>query len=325
MANEPAIKSFDTLIQLMAALPDEQSAIDHFTAIRWAEGAYCPLCGNADAARIGRMNKVEKDEAGKVIKTTPTNVHKCYACRNRFSIKVGTIFEDTKIPLRTWMMAIWLITNHKKGIASTTLATDLGVTQKTAWFMLHRLRHAARTQSFNKPLDGEVEIDETYVGGKAANRHKGDPKRKHGGFAGKAAVIGALERGGNVVATVIESTNTATLDGFAHAVIAPGAKVSTDEHAGYRHLGRTFDHGVVRHGLGEYSVNGVHTNGIEGYWALLKRQIIGIHHFVTPKHLNRYVSESAWRFNLRESAAGDRVNVLLAGANGRLSYKELIA
>jgi len=307
MAQEPSLKHFDTLIQLTAAIPDEQTAIDHFTAIRWADGAYCPHCGST-----------------KVYHFSDKRTHKCGDCRKRFSIKVGTIFEDTKIGLRTWLLAIWLITNHKKGIASTTLATDLGVTQKTAWFMLHRLRHAARTQSFNKPLDGEVEIDETYVGGKASNRHKGDPKNGPG-TAGKTAVIGALERGGNVVATVIESTATATLDGFAHAVVAPGAKVSTDEHSGYRHLGRTFDHGIVRHSAGEYVAGGHHTNGIEGYWALLKRQIIGIHHYVTPKHLNRYVSESAWRFNLREAGTGDRVNALLAGANGRLRYKELIA
>lgn len=303
----PKKQQFETLFQMMAAFPDEQSAVDHFRAIRWADGAFCPHCGST-----------------KVYHFSDARTHKCGDCRKRFSIKVGTIFEDTKIELRKWMMAIWLITSHKKGIASTSLARDLGVTQKTAWFMLHRLRHAIRTQSFNKPLDGEVEIDETYVGGKAINRHKGDPKRKNGGFAGKAAVIGALERGGKVVATVIASTNTATLDGFAHAVVAPGAKVSTDEHAGYRHLGRTFDHGIVRHGAGEYSVGGVHTNGIEGYWSLLKRQIVGIHHFVSPKHLNSYVNESAWRFNLRGIGEGARVNELLASASGRLRYKELI-
>jgi transposase-like protein len=307
MAHAPSLQQFETLFQLMAAFPDEQTAIDHFTAIRWADGAYCPLCGST-----------------KVYHFSDKRTHKCGDCRKRFSIKVGTIFEDTKLPLRKWLMAIWLITSHKKGIASTTLARDLGITQKSAWHVLHRLRHAARTQSFNKPLDGEVEIDETYVGGKAANRHKGDPKNGPG-TSGKVAVIGALERGGNVVATVVESTGTATLDGFAHAVVAPGAQVSTDEHAGYRHLGRTFDHGVVRHSAGEYVRDGHHTNGIEGYWSQLKRQIVGIHHFVSPKHLNRYVSESAWRFNLRDIGEGARVNELLAGSNGRLRYKDLIA
>ena len=307
MEKKPALQSFETLFQLMAAFPDEQTAIDHFTAIRWADGAYCPLCGST-----------------KVYHFSDKRTHKCGDCRKRFSIKVGTIFEDTKIELRKWIMAIWMITSHKKGIASTTLAKDLGVTQKTAWFMLHRLRHAARTQSFNKPLDGEVEIDETYVGGKASNRHKGDPKNGPG-TSGKVAVIGAMERGGSVVATVIETTSTATLDGFVHAVVAPTATVSTDEHAGYRHLGRTFKHGVVRHSAGEYVSGGTHTNSIEGYWSLLKRQIVGIHHFVSPKHLNRYVGESAWRFNLRDIGEGERVNEMLASTGGRLRYKELIA
>jgi transposase-like protein len=307
MSTKAALQSFDTLFQMMAAFPDEQTAIDHFTAIRWKDGAFCPACGST-----------------KVYHFSDKRTHKCGDCRKRFSIKVGTIFEDSKIELRKWMMAVWLITSHKKGIASTTLAKDLGVTQKTAWFMLHRLRHAARTQSFNRPLDGEVEIDETYVGGKASNRHKGDPKNGPG-TSGKVAVVGALERGGNVVATVIDRTDTATLDGFAHAVIAPSATVSTDEHSGYRHLGRTFAHGVVRHSAGEYVSGAIHTNGIEGYWSLLKRQIVGIHHFVSPKHLNRYVSESAWRFNLRSAGEGERVNALLAETNGRLRYKELIA
>ncbi len=180
----PKQQQFETLFQMMAAFPDEQSAIDHFTAIRWRNGAYCPLCGST-----------------KVYHFSDKRTHKCGDCRKRFSIKVGSIFEDSKIGLRQWMMAIWLITSHKKGIASTTLAKDLGVTQKTAWFMLHRLRYAARTQSFNRPLEGEVEVDETYVGGKAANRHKGDPKNGPG-TSGKTAVIGAIQRGGKAVATV---------------------------------------------------------------------------------------------------------------------------
>lgn len=301
------MKHFDTLLQMMAAFPDEQAAVDHFTAIRWRDGAYCPHCGST-----------------KVYHFSDKRNHKCGDCRKRFSIKVGTIFEDSKIPLRTWLLAIWMITSHKKGIASTTLAKDLGVTQKTAWFMTQRLRYAIRTKSFNRPLNGEVEIDETYIGGKAANRHKGDPKNGPG-TSGKVAVIGALERGGDVVATVINRTDTETLDGFAHAVVDPDATISTDEHAGYRHLSRTFTHGVVRHSAGEFSRDGFHTNGIEGFWALLKRQIVGIHHFVTPKHLNRYVGESTWRFNARNLGEGERVNALLAQATGRLTYRELIA
>ena len=176
--------TFKTLPELFAAFPAEQEAIDHFTAIHWRTGKFCPLCGNTDESRIGTL--------------TGTNTHKCYVCRKRFSIRVGTIFQDTKLPLRTWFAAIWMITNHPKGIASTTLATDLGIIQKTAWFVLHRLRNAARTDSFNAPLEGEVEVDETYVGGKATNRHKGDPKNRHGTF-GKTAVIGAVSRSGSIV------------------------------------------------------------------------------------------------------------------------------
>jgi transposase-like protein len=264
----PKLQQFETLLQMMKAIPDEQSAIDHFTAIRWRNGAFCPHCGGT-----------------RIYHFSDNRTHKCGECRKRFSIKVGTIFEDSKIEMRSWMMAIWLITSHKKGIASTQLAKDIGVTQKTAWFMLHRLRYAARTQSFNRPLEGEVEVDETYVGGKAKNRHKGDPKNGPG-TSGKVAVVGALQRGGQAVATVLKRTDTATLDRFVHEFVAPTATlVSTDEHSGYRHLSRTYQHEVVRHTAGEYRLGDCHTNSIEGFWAILKRQIIGIHHFVTPKHL----------------------------------------
>ena len=137
----------------MDAFPDEQSAIDHFTMIRWKNGAFCPYC-----------------QSTRVYHFSDNRTHKCGACRKRFSIRFGTIFEDSKLPLRKWLLVIWLITAHKKGIATTQLAKDIGVTQKTAWFVTHRLRHAARTVSFNRPLDGEVESDETYVGGKEKKR-----------------------------------------------------------------------------------------------------------------------------------------------------------
>ncbi len=304
----PKKQQFETLLQMMRALPDEQAAIDHFRAIRWRHDAFCPHCGST-----------------KVYHFSDHRTHKCGDCRKRLSIKVGTIFEDSKIELRTWMLAIWLISSHKKGIASTTLAKDLGVTQKTAWFMLHRLRYAARTQSFDRPLDGEVEVDETYVGGKAAKRHKGDPKNGPG-TSGKTAVVGAIQRGGKMVATVVSRTDTRTLDRFAHEFVAPSATlVSTDEHAGYRHLGRTFNHGIVRHSAGEYRLGDCHKNSIGRFWSLLKRQIIGIHRFVTPKHLNRYLAEVTWRFNLRDIGEGDRVNTLLDQTSGRLTYRGSIA
>jgi hypothetical protein len=170
------------------------------------------------------------------------------------------------------------------------------------------------------------EIDETYVGGKAKNRHRGDPRHRHR-TADKVAVIGALERGGEAVAMVIGSTATRVLDGFVHAVVSPGVTlVSTDEHAGYRHLSRTYKHQVVRHTAGGYVSGDCHTNGIEGFWSILKRQIVGIHHVVTPKHLSRYVAEVTWRFNRRDNEEAVRLNALLAAADCRpLQYRELIA
>jgi len=305
------MKQFKTLADLMIAFQEPQAAIDHFTAIRWRNGQFCPHCGH-----------------GKVYKLTDPNRYKCAECHTHFSILVGTIFENTKLPLRVWFGAIWLLTNHPKGIASTTLAKDLGITQKSAWFMLHRLRHAARTQSFNKPLNGIVEVDETFVGGKARNKHI-DKRGKSGktGGADKAVVVGAVEREGDVVARVVENVRADTLTGFIRETVSPAADlVVTDQWVGYKHLGKEYPHAVINHAQGEY-VDGdgnIHTQTIESVWALLKRQIIGVHHWVSPKHLQQYVAEMTWRMNRREMSADERVNALFSAVEGRLTYQALI-
>ncbi len=303
---------FRTLVDLFDAIPDEDAAIAHFTSIRWRSGAFCPHCGGS-----------------KVYTFADRKTHKCAAkgCAARFSIKVGTIFEDSKVPLRKWLAAIWLLTSHKKGVASTTLARDIGVTQKTAWFMLHRLREAATTKSFNAPLEGVVEADETFVGGKEKNKHASKRTGDTKGGKGKAVVMGVVERGGEVRAAVVPDRKAATVQGFVAANVAAGATLMTDEFTGFAGMERRYTHHTVNHAKGEYVRHfTLHTNTIEGVWSLLKRQIIGIHHFVTAKHLNRYVAEAAWRYNRRATGEGVRVDALIAASHGRrLTYKALIA
>ena len=303
------LKSFNSLMQLMDAIPDEQAAVDHFTAIRWKNGAFCPYC-----------------KSTRVYHFSDRRNHKCGDCRQRFSIRVGTIFEDSKLPLRKWIMAIWLITSHKKGIASTQLAKDIGITQKSAWFVTHRLRHAIRTQSFNRPLDGEVEADETFIGGKEKNKHAWQRTGGKQGGAGKIAVLGILEREGELRTGTTPNLSARTVQTVIRENVKAGANLMTDEHGAFVGLGNAYAHHRVNHSAGEYVRHFcLHTNGIESVWALFKRQINGTHHWLSPKHINAYLGEMTWRFNLRELAEGERVNALLAQTTGRLTYKALTA
>jgi transposase-like protein len=287
---------------------DPDVALAHMVELRWPQGVHCPHCGRTDVRFLATRRIWECKEKH---------------AKRQFSAKVGTIFEDSAIPLDKWFVAIWQIANCKNGISSYELARSLGITQKSAWHMNHRIRLAMKMGTIEK-LSGECEADETYVGGKAANRHKGDPKNGPGTH-GKVGVIGVLERGGKAVAAVIERADTHTLDGFVHAYVSTEATlVSTDEHSGYRHLGRSYNHGVVRHSAGEYVNGRVHSNGIENFWSLLKRTIKGTYIAVEPFHLGRYVDEQVFRFNERKGTDGDRFMTALRGIIGRkLTYREL--
>lgn len=301
--------NFGSLFDLMDAIPDEAAAVAHFRAIRWRDGAFCPYCG-------GR----------KVYDFKDGRTHKCGACRQRFSIKVGTVFEDSKVPLRKWLMALWLLTSHKKSIASTQLAKDIRVTQKTAWFMLHRLRYAATTKSFNAPLKGMVEADETFVGGKEKNKHAAKRTGDTKGGKGKAVVFGMLERDGELRAFPTAGLKAGNVHAIIGEHVAPGSDLMTDEHPSFTGLQGRYRHHTVNHSAGEYVRHYyAHTNGIEGAWSLLKRQIYGTHHWVSPKHLARYVGEMTWRYNRRRMGEGERLNALIAGSAGRLTYRALIA
>lgn len=296
------MRHFESLIDLFQAFPNEKACIKHLQAIRWQDGAYCPHCGH-----------------DKIYEFAKKPLFKCAQCHVNFSIRVGTIFENSKLPLQTWFAAIWLITNHPKGIASTTLAKDLHITQKTAWFVLHRLRHASRVKTFDKPLSGIVEIDAAFVKGRKSPK----ASRKDG----NVGVLGAVERKGRVIARVIpQGIGAPEAQKFIDDVVSPNADMLvTDAHRVFFDAATAAQHQTINHAKEGKTRGIVHTQTIEGVWAQLKRQIFGIHHWVSPKHLQNYVNEMAWRMSRRELNASSRMNALFGHVEGKLTYKDLIA
>jgi transposase-like protein len=248
----------------------------------------------------------------------------CKACKKQFTLKVGTIFEDSPLGLDKWLMALWMLTNCKNGVSSYEIHRAIGVTQKSAWFMLHRLRMLMH-ESDESPLSGEIEMDETFVGGKAKNMHKAKRAKAlkvDGTFKGKTIVVGMLERKGRVKAAVVEARTRVVLHQLANSSIAPGSTVMTDEHKPYR--GINFTHEVINH-ADEYVRGNVHTNGIESFWSMLKRALGGTYISVEPFHLFRYIDEQAFRFNNRRDC-DDLGRFELAARNvagKRLTYAAL--
>jgi transposase-like protein len=296
-----------------------QSAIVYFSkpencnafmiAMRWPDGqVVCPTCG-----------------AEKVTYLAKANVYKCYEKhpRAKFSLKVGTIFEDSPLGLDKWLTAIWLIANAKNGISSYELSRSLGITQKSAWHVLHRIRLAMQNGSINK-LSGRVEVDETYIGGKARNMHLS--RRRHLGSreTGKVAVMGLLERHGEVRTMVVSGTKRRTLHGEVSNHVEAGSTVYSDALRSYNQLGEDYVHHVINHAV-EYVNGHIHTNGIENFWSLLKRSLKGTYVAVEPFHLFRYLDEQAFRFNKRKGTDADRFSALVSLITGkRLEYKQLI-
>lgn len=272
---------FKSILDLIKAFPDEQSCVDHLEELRWGGNVISPF-----------------DPSSKVY-NCKGNKFKCKNTGKYFNVSTGTLFDNTKIELQKWFMAIFLVTSHKKGISSIQLGRDLDVTQKTAWFMLQRIRNCFGIDT--PGLDNEVEVDETFVGGKNKNRHADKKIENSQGRSvkDKSPVLGMVERGGKLIAKKVENTQGVTLTPEIVENIKTTAKVYTDEWMGYNSLKRIYDHSFIKHSENEYVNGRVHTNTIEGFWSLLKRGILGIYHFTSRKHLQRYVDEFAFRYNTR--------------------------
>lgn len=294
-------QELSNLVEFYNRFGDEQACRDYLEKARWGDKITCPHCGvvgNAYKYKDGRL-------------------YKCKDCRKQFTVRVGTIFEDSKLPLQKWFLAIYLATSLKKGISSIQLSKYLGITQKTAWFMLHRIRYAVETDSYDKPLDGEVEMDETYVGGV----RKGHTRK----FDNKTPVVGAVERKGRVVARTTDDASSTTLQRVIREHISPEANLYTDDWKGYHRASRmVMLHRAVNHSKQQWTSGKVHTNTIEGFWSHLKRGIDGIYHHVSAKHLQRYCDEYRYRYNTRDMSDGERFSNYFVNIHGRLEYKELI-
>ena len=299
-----------TLLEAIRYFSDLDVATEHVAKTRWPDGPVCPRCGLIDPKHY-------------YLKTR--RLWKCRSCKKQFSVKVGTIFEDSPLGLDKWLPAMWMIGNCKNGISSYELARDLGVQQKSAWFMLHRIRLAMQQGSIEK-LSGQVEVDETYIGGKARNMHKDKRAEKiqGRGASGKVAVMGLLERHGKVKTQIVPDTRTRTLQVEVKNNVEPGSEVHTDALRSYRGLDAEYIHNVVDHAE-TYVRGNVHVNGLENFWSLLKRGIHGTYVSVEPYHLFRYLDEQAFRYNNRATEdAGRFIATTGAVAGKRLTYKNLI-
>jgi len=308
---------FKSLPQLLDYFKEESTCIEYYENLRWGDAPTCPHCGSAKPYKTQRGYKCSNNE-----------------CYKKFTVKVGTIFENSKIPFRIWFAAIWLCTEHKKGISSVQLGIDLGITQKTAWFVLHRIREMLKDKAPQMlGNDTMVEVDEAYIGGKESNRHgnkkrsEENPNLRNDGkaFNDKKIIVGIIERGGKVVLKHVDKADAKNMVAFIKKHVPKDSTVYTDEASVYKKLNRTYTHDSVKHSLNIYVEGSVHTNTIENFWSVLKRGLYGVYHQVSDKHISRYLDEYAARWNNRTKTSNERFNLFLEGSESVLSYKKLIS
>lgn len=303
-----AIGEFKSLFDLLQAFPTEESCIEHLEKHIWKDGI--PI------SPYDPTSKVYKRGDG---------MYRCKNTGKNFNVRIGTMFEGSKAPLRKWFVAIYLITSHKKGISSLQLAKDISVTQKTAWFMGQRIRENFKIVMDEK-LEGEVELDETFVGGKNKNRHRNKKVKNSQGrsFKDKVPVMGMLERGGSVVCKVVRDTSYKSLTVPILRAVDRSATLFSDEWVGYKTIDKLYEHYIVDHGHGQYVDKDAYTNNLEGFWSIAKRSINGIYNHLSRKHLQRYFDEFSFRYNTRNLDEDERFNLLLCNSKHRITYQSLI-
>ena len=304
------MKAFKSILEFQKHFNTDEKCRQYLEQQRWSGNPCCPFCGSINVKRFETNKKIFKCREKE--------------CRNKFSVTVGTIYENTKISLTKWFLAMYILSNHSKGISSLQLVGWLNVTQKTAWFLNHRIRQML-TDKEPELLNGISEIDETYVGAALKNVHKSkkDAKKAKGNF-GKTMVFGAVQREGKVIAKVVKDTSAETLVNAVNEHIEQGSTMVSDENQAYNQLSLKYTHVRVNHSAKEYVRGEAHTNTIEGFWSLLKRQINGIHHSVSPKHLQRYCNEATYRYNNKRIPQDERFITALKGCEGKLTYQSLI-